>query len=402
MTRADGEVRAAAGSIPRPSKVRMHTRHLIPLAAYAMAIVLALFGTLWFGSFSAGFNEPDEPSHFLNALFVRDYFRDGFGTHPMRFATEYYLHYPKLAIGHWPPAYYGLVGFLFFIVPASAKTALILNAIVSTSPVIVIAAVINRFFGATTALLASLWYISLPAVIWSLQYFLLDQAVAAAVLAACAAWLWFAFRPTLPRALLVAVLCSFAVLTKGNGWLVALFPLCHIALTGRWNLLKDKRTYLCLILALLLVVPWYILTVGIAADGFNYKPGFAYAQLALVNNVRFIAQNLGYAGMILATVGVSASWNNRTSKPERWECAAACLALVFATLIFQSIVPASLEERYIAPALPALLILAVMGISACLAWIGRFRAQLLRVAATAVLILAAIYPALLSVSESHA
>jgi hypothetical protein len=377
-------------------------RLVVPLAAYGVAAVLALAGTIWFGAFYAGFNEPDEPSHFLNALFVRDYFRDGFGTHPMKFATDYYFHYPKLAIGHWPPAYYGLIGLLFFLVPATSKTALILNTLISVSPVLVIAAVINRFYGALPALLASVWYVSLPVVIWSMQYFLLDQAVTATVLAACASWLWFASKPTMVRAMSVAFLSSLAVLTKGNGWLVALFPLCHMAFTARWDLLKEVRTYLSLIVGLLLVVPWYVLTVGISADGFNYSPGFAYAQLALVSNLRFLVQNLGYGGVVLAIVGAGSAFAARSVQKEQWQCAAACLALVVATLIFQSIVPASLEERYVAPAMPGMMILAIMGFYACVARIAQFGAKPFQFAMIGLLVAAAVYPALLSVTQAHA
>ena len=48
-------------------------------------------------------NYSDEAAHFMNGLLVRDYLRDGLGQSPVKFAEEYYLSYPKIAPGMWPP-----------------------------------------------------------------------------------------------------------------------------------------------------------------------------------------------------------------------------------------------------------------------------------------------------------
>src|SRR5262249_54291193 len=153
------------------------------------------------------------------------------------FAVDYYVHYPKLAIGHWPPAYYAVLGTLFALVRPSSTGAQILNILFSTLPVIYVAAMVQRFAGSTAAVFASLWYVCLPTVIWSFQFIMLDQPLASALLVAALAWVWFAQKPTWLRAVLFAATCCFAVLVKGNGWQVGLFPLFHIALTGRWRLL---------------------------------------------------------------------------------------------------------------------------------------------------------------------
>jgi hypothetical protein len=55
----------------------------------------------------------DEAAHAVSSLLVHDYLARPFRppakpmpAHPMRFAERYYAHYPKLAIGHWPPFLY--------------------------------------------------------------------------------------------------------------------------------------------------------------------------------------------------------------------------------------------------------------------------------------------------------
>lgn len=84
------------------------------------------------GGFSSGFAGSDEPSHFVNALFVSRYLRDGFGQNPPAAAFDFYLHHPKFTTGQWPPLYYGLIGLVFLVVPASHETASAIRA--SRSP----------------------------------------------------------------------------------------------------------------------------------------------------------------------------------------------------------------------------------------------------------------------------
>src|ERR1700680_1452483 len=59
------------------------------------------------GAYRAGFGAyPDEPAHYVTGLMVRDYILHAVGRPPMRFAENYYLHYPAVAFGHWPPVFY--------------------------------------------------------------------------------------------------------------------------------------------------------------------------------------------------------------------------------------------------------------------------------------------------------
>lgn len=48
---------------------------------------------------------PDEPSHFVTARMIHDYILTSPHPSPMAFAKSYYLHYPKVAVGQWPPLF---------------------------------------------------------------------------------------------------------------------------------------------------------------------------------------------------------------------------------------------------------------------------------------------------------
>jgi hypothetical protein len=97
------------------------------LLAYGIATVLvtALLVLLiqwktgaWRDDFSA---TGDEASHFTSAVAMSQYFVSGEQiVHPYEFAFQYYLHYPKVAFGKWPPLFYVLSGVWFLVFSPSA------------------------------------------------------------------------------------------------------------------------------------------------------------------------------------------------------------------------------------------------------------------------------------------
>ena len=51
----------------------------------------------------------------------------------MAFAEGYYLHYPKVALGHWPPVFYMVQAIWMLLLPPSRATAMLLMALVTTT-----------------------------------------------------------------------------------------------------------------------------------------------------------------------------------------------------------------------------------------------------------------------------
>ena len=58
-------------------------------------------------------SHPDEAAHFVTGVAVLDYVTTAFGSNPVSFAETYYVHYPKFALGHWPPLFYGMQALWF-------------------------------------------------------------------------------------------------------------------------------------------------------------------------------------------------------------------------------------------------------------------------------------------------
>ena len=332
------------------------------LGGFALALLAGALVLARLRAYQAGFSGADEPAHFLNGVFVSSYLHGHAGANPMAYAVEYYLHYPKISIGHWPPAYYGLLGLLMLVLPATPQAAFAINLVVGALPAAALGGALARLANRRVALAGCAIYVFTPLAVESQAFFMLDQALSACCCAAAIAWLAYARRPGLARAAVFAALCAGAVLIKGNGWLIVLVPLFHMLLTRGWRLLALPHLYLAALAAGLVVVPWYWLTASIAADGFNYQPGLRYAWQALTANLHSLLRNLGYAGAPLALIALVVEYRQRREAPPRWAIVSVAVSLMLATLTLQSLVPAAIDERYLAPALPAYTALAALGV----------------------------------------
>jgi hypothetical protein len=89
--------------------VRLSARTIIK--AESVAVFAALLGSVVIlqvlaGAYASGFGGyPDEPAHLVSSLMVRDFLAGLDFRHPWQFAQQYYFHYPKVAIGVWPPGF---------------------------------------------------------------------------------------------------------------------------------------------------------------------------------------------------------------------------------------------------------------------------------------------------------
>lgn len=331
----------------------------VPLIAASLFGLAALLIAALTGGLSASLIGPDEGGHYVNALFLGDWIRAGFPA-PMAFAQDYYAHFPRLTIGHWPPGWYMLQSPWFALFRPSPFGALLISAFVAGLPSGAIVWAFQRMGRLPLGIGLAALYVLLPLVVDGGRYLLLDQPVALVVALAAIAWARASDKPGWWRFLIFAALAAACPLVKGNGALIALVPALDIALTGRWRLLKLPALWVAALVTAALVVPWYLISFKISAGGFNYDPGLAYAGLAIGANAEAIYANLGIGGLALAAVGAASAFG--AFRPQEARVARLAIAVVAATLLFQSIVPAALEPRYVTPLLPWLVILAGLGL----------------------------------------
>ncbi|MGZ4972189.1 MAG: hypothetical protein ACXWDN_05465, partial [Limisphaerales bacterium] len=113
---------------PQPGKFNRRTCLLPFLLFFAVVVMMQSFT----GAYRAEFgSEPDEAAHYVTGLMIRDYIAHGFPGSPMHFAKDYYEHYPKVALGHWPPMFYLIQSAWTLIFSPSRVSIMLLMAVLT-------------------------------------------------------------------------------------------------------------------------------------------------------------------------------------------------------------------------------------------------------------------------------
>ncbi len=176
----------------------------------------------------------------------------------MSFATDFYLHYPEVAFGHWPPVFYVLQAGWMLLFPPNHTSLLLLMALLTCCTAFLIYQTAAQHFSRTLALLGGLIYLALPLtqqytseimIEAPLTLFGFIAARAAATVFGSSSWrgaAWF------------GIAASIAILTKSSGWALALVPLIALLLSRQWKTAIVARFLLSGGIVAALCVPFYI------------------------------------------------------------------------------------------------------------------------------------------------
>ena len=155
---------------------------------------------------------------------LRDFLLGGEFSHPMAFAKSFYLHYPKVAIGQWPPFLYAVLGSWMVVFGASRTAALTLIAITAVATTTLIYLVGRPRVGRPPALLAGLVFLTSPLVQQSTDQVMTEHLVTLLALSSALLFARYARTVRLADALLFGILAALAILTRGSAWALALVP----------------------------------------------------------------------------------------------------------------------------------------------------------------------------------
>jgi hypothetical protein len=86
------------------------------IVLFLTLLFIAVLGQWLTGVYRSDLSQsPDEGAHYINGLLVHDYVADGFPGNRLAYALQYYAHYSRVTIGHWPPLYYMVQAGVYFI-----------------------------------------------------------------------------------------------------------------------------------------------------------------------------------------------------------------------------------------------------------------------------------------------
>jgi len=322
----------------------------------------------------------DDAAHLVTMAVLRGLLLSGQVLAPVRYLVGYYEHYQLLGLGLWPPAYHMLGAGWTAVFGVSRGSVMALQAGLGAALAATAALAAWRPLGPLLAVTAGAGVLLSPLVLSGLAQLQADLPTALAMFLAALAF-WRLLRHGLLRdGLLFGVAALVAIMTKGNAIALALLPPAAVLLSGRWGLLRRAGFWMPAAVILPVAGPWYALTYSWASAGFRYSFGTAYTAVAAPFIAQQFLQVFGPVLLILAAVAVAGLARRRGDDL----FTAVMLALVLATAVFQAVVPAALEARYLLPTVAPMLLLASRGAWELASALGpHLRPALMRVAGPA-------------------
>lgn len=316
---------------------------ILPFFAY---LLLACASQFQSGAWHADLSGPDEVPHFVNGVVVRQYLVDGLPQSPLAFARDYYQHYPKIAIGHWPPLYSILQGLWFLIASPSPFTALLPIAFIFAALSTIVYRQLADHSPAWLAFATGALMLILPLGRDALHEVMLEPICALLLAFATLAFAGFRFAS-------FGLWSAIALLTKANAGAAALVPPLAIFLGNRWRLLLTFRFWTPVAIVGVLAFPWYWFAGPYMAGEWVPGPAPSFAESAL-RAFRFaFLSGMAPLPLTLILLALAGWWLRRKDAS-----AAAWASLAVAVLLFHTVVSPHGESRFYLSATAPILILA--------------------------------------------
>ncbi len=314
------------------------------VAVFVGATLIALIAQYLSGSYEADFGSyADEGAHYVTTLAIIDWIFSKQVFNPLDFMVDYYARMPAVAIGHWPPVYY-VLGAAWGIVSNSSSrgSMLLLNAIIAGGLGCTTFLYTRRNVSRVLAVCACAALMLSPTVLWLITWIGSDILLSLIVLCATAQWGAYLERGRPKNALMFGVLSAIAILTKGNGWLLGIMAVIALLVSGKMELVKRPTTWVAAFTALLIALPWQLLTLPITQGAWSGAVGFDFFVGAVPMHLAGLGYNLVVPLLLLiwclvasAGKGIIGQKHNLTP----W------ISLTVASLLFHSIVPAVTDQR---------------------------------------------------------
>jgi hypothetical protein len=334
------------------------------LAIFFICVLLVQFYSRAFQAVIPAGN-PDEPAHVVTGLMVHDYLVSGFHRSPMQFARDYYVHYPKVALGHWPPVFYLAQAIWMLVFPARHASLLVLMALLTAVVAAATFAFIAAEYGSLAAWCACLLMLTTPALAASSTQVMTEVPQMVLILGAMLSFGKFLDTRSWRFAAMFGLWSAVSLLTKGTGIALAGIPVFSVLLTRNWRLLQNWVFWIPLPIVLLLSGPWYLFApfaLHERTDAYG-GPGIAARRLGLPPGIW--AEEFGWIMGVLVLVGVLTTALARGGPRKGVRISAT--ALVISATLFPFLFYAW-ELRHQAEAAPAFIAVAVAGA----AWIASF------------------------------
>jgi hypothetical protein len=296
-------------------------------------------------------SHPDEAGHFVSALLITDYVRIGRLQNPLRFAKNYYVHFPKVAIGHWPPLFHLIQGTWMLAFGRNKVAVFILLALLAATLAAGVFRLVLPDCGTAAAAMAAAVLVSTPFMQTSVSSVMSDLLLSLLAFGTVAAWGAYLDQGRSRDAKLAIALFVACLATNGRGFAVGLACVLAGSLAARTPAARLRYRWATAVALAVIVLP------GIRGWPLPLTPGMLanhFAQFGML-----LVDQLTLPAALLALFGAIIVWRSRKEQPG-WT---AILCLLVATWIFHGLLAVSLESRYLAGSIPAAVVLIAIGSS---------------------------------------
>lgn len=358
--RHNDEYVSAASTIPLVSKRTSAGMAFLKTAVLYSVCFLGCAASAWRGGvFQSEFGRyQDEGMHYLTGLFVQDYLTSGHWSNPIQFARQYYLHYPKIAPGQWPPAF-SIMQTAWALVFGVSRTSMMWGMIALTAWLaLLVYRAGARYFGPLLGAIGAVLLIGSPLTQENTAMVMAEIPLAATSFLAVSAFARFLASARRKDALAFAAWTFAAIMTKGNAWVVVVAAPLILAATGRLRLLANRWLWISAGLIGLLCVPYTLITMRIVEQGWDTRtfPGWGYDWLSLRIHLGFVAGLLGTPLTVFAVFGAAYAVFRRNairwSERDPFWLSMAVYGIVI--IVFHVAIPSSIEPRKIYQILPVM------------------------------------------------
>ncbi len=345
-------------------------------ATVVLSTILAIQFTS--GAYHRDFaSHPDEAAHFVTGVMVHDYLTTAFGRSPMKFAEDYYLQYPKVALGHWPPGFYGVQGLWYLVAGVSKTSATVLIGLIVAATSWFLYRRVSKLSGIPIALVTIGVFLGQGLVRSHTFLIVSDMAVSLFSLLAVFSFSDFLNSQRGRHAALFVLWASIAILTKPVGLALVPFVAIFIVVAGRISILGNWRFWTAVATVTVLCAPWYIwtLTQGIGLHGHADVGHMVKASLQSGRQLRAsdswpLVTSWWVPVVSLPACILAIPRRHQTSAVDTENRIDICASIAWcgAMFLFLEAAPIYPSPRYFLPALAGLMILYSGGLVLLLRW----------------------------------
>jgi len=296
----------------------------------------------------------DESSHFLTGVLIRDYALHGLPGNPLRFAKDFYLHYPKIAFGSWPPLFHMVLGAWMLVLPATRFSAILLVNVTTAVFGVTAAIVARRLFAAPVA--AAVGLAAMLAPITQQWDGIIQADTLYAVFSVACAYCFAAWLADGNRGSLCFFSLTFlaALATKNNALFLGITLPAMVLLTRKFGILRRKDIWLALLPGVVFCGVWQYFTLPFVRNNLLHDTTLAESVVGYLDQTVHLAW-IGFLPFILWSVGKRIAMPVlRGQAVAAWD--AASIGVVAGAYLFHAALPHSVNGRYLLPALVALLL----------------------------------------------